>query len=102
MRIAVDMDGVCYEWERTARYMLREYRDVVTPESTAWDSIKDDIPREDWKWLWTWGVQQGLFRYGHMVTGARIGLQELVSQGHALAIVSEANLDFLERAVEAG
>jgi len=28
VKIAIDLDGVCYEWDRTARYMLREYRNL--------------------------------------------------------------------------
>lgn len=91
MRIAVDLDGVCYEWERTVRYMLREYRGYTReqlPESKHWNSIEEQVEKSDWKWLWSDGVREGLFRYGHMMTGARRGLQVLATQGHRFVIVT--------------
>lgn len=92
MRIAVDLDGVVYEWQRTARYMLNTYRNAKLPPVSefwfTWDAPKDRLPREDWRWLWDEGVKLGLFRYGHMTTGARVGMQELVRQGHKLSIAT--------------
>lgn len=88
MRVAVDLDGVCYEWERTARYMLREYRGRRVDESLEWDSIKDSCSKDDWQWLWSEGVRLGLFRYGHMTTGAMIGMRRLIKAGHKLEVVS--------------
>lgn len=89
MRIAIDLDGVCYEFERTARYMLREYRGCggLETASTEWDWIKRQVGADDWKWLWSEGVKLGLFRYGHMVKGCRIGLQELTRK-HKIEIVT--------------
>lgn len=78
MRIGLDIDGVLYEWERTARYMLRE----VLPDSpykadgplgqpsTHWNYIKQHVAPEHFKWLWNEGVELGLFRYGHLHKGA--------------------------------
>lgn len=88
--IAVDLDGVLYEWDRTAQYMLRTYRGLrhMHTESASWDWIKDNVSPEDWKWLWSEGVERGLFRYGHMTTGARVGLEHLVDAGFKLKIVT--------------
>lgn len=88
MRIAVDVDGVLYEWDRTARYMLRTYRDTVVGESLTWDYIEQHVPRSDWGWLWTDGVDLGLFRYGHCVAGSIVGLRNLLADGHSLAVVT--------------
>ncbi len=90
MRIAVDLDGVCYEWSRTAMYMLRRFRgcSFAHEESQTWDYIHDNVPKADWKWLWDDGIKNGLFRYGHMVKDARIGLEALYAAGHKLIIVS--------------
>jgi 5'(3')-deoxyribonucleotidase len=89
-RIAVDLDGVCYEWDRTARYMLREYRGCaqLSKESASWNDLRDSVSKDDWDWLWTGGVKRGLFRYGHMVTGARLGLETLVRMRHKIIVVS--------------
>lgn len=88
--IALDLDGPCYDWERTARYMLRTYRglDHLTEVSTSWDSIEAAVTKEDWEWLWSEGVARGLFRYGHMRTGCRVGLEKLVAMGYDIMIVT--------------
>ncbi len=91
MKIAVDLDGVCYEWSRTARYMLREYRgqSQLVGEARSWDwNLDEGVPKEDWDWLWSEGVKLGLFRYGHMVKGARIGLNRIVTAGHSIEIAT--------------
>lgn len=90
MKIAVDLDGVCYEWDRTARYMLKQYRGAVIPkgETEYWDYLKDAVSKQDWRWLWDEGVDKGLFRYGHMVKDARVGLEALVAAGHSILVVT--------------
>lgn len=88
--VAVDLDGVVYEWDRTARYLLRNYRGVegLHSESTSWNWIQQNVEPEDWRWLWNEGVKRGLFRYGHMTKGARIGLEALLDIGYKLLVVS--------------
>jgi uncharacterized HAD superfamily protein len=92
--IGLDLDGVCYDFDSIARYMLREWilsqgREV--PErllypSTHWDSIRECVTEDDWYWLWTSGVAAGLFRYGNVVSGAVAGAQELAQLGQVVAI----------------
>jgi 5'(3')-deoxyribonucleotidase len=92
MKILVDLDGVCYEWQRTARYILNAYRGTDLPPIDewwdSWEAIKDKISRDDWKWLWSEGVANGLFRYGHMTTHTRVALQELLDDGHTIGIAT--------------
>jgi len=93
VRIAIDLDGVTYEFERTARYMLRElrgYADVkeLQTESTEWDYIPNHIGSDDWRWLWDEGIELGLFRYGHVSTGAIVGLRALLKAKHDLLVVT--------------
>lgn len=92
MRFVVDLDGVCYEWQRTYRYMLREYRGVEMPPIEdfwyRWDAQKDYGTKADHDWMWSEGVKLGLFRYGHMVKGARRGLQELDTRGHEIVVAT--------------
>jgi 5'(3')-deoxyribonucleotidase len=55
---------------------------------TSWNADQESTNRADRDWIWTEGVERGLFRYGHMVKGARRGLEALVEQGHKLSIVT--------------
>lgn len=94
--IGLDLDGVCYHYDRTARYMLRRRifdRGEVVPEelkvpSTYWNSIQGHVSDEDWDWLWSDGVKAGLFRYGHVVGGSIEGVQELSNLGDVIAITA--------------
>lgn len=93
MRIAVDCDGVLYEWSKTARYMLRQYKGYpregpMGEESTYWEYIKDNVTHEDWRWLWTEAIELGLYRYGHVVTGAVMGLRTLQAMKHELILAT--------------
>lgn len=97
MRIAVDLDGTVYEWDKTARYLLRrrfhERNESVPYElmhpSQEWDSAKETVPEEDWEWLWAGGIREGLFRCGHIVHGARDGVAALTRAGHDVLFVTK-------------
>lgn len=89
--IALDLDGVCYEFDRTARYMLRKFRgiDGLENESTKWEYTESfpQVSHQDVDWLWNGGVKRGLFRYGHMVKDFRIGTEALAKE-HKLIVVT--------------
>jgi len=94
MLIGLDLDGVCYNWDKTARYMLRK-RYVnsgrvipieLTTESRSWDYIMEAVTPDDWKWLWSEAIDQGLYRYGNVVKGAIEGVQELNELGDVIVI----------------
>ena len=95
MRIAVDMDEVLYSWERTARYLLRhEYRGLpqwiagtLNRPFDRWN-IDEQIGRDAYDWLFEEGIQLGLFRHGHVITGAMRGVRALKAAGHELVIVT--------------
>lgn len=94
MRIGLDIDGVMYEWEKTARFMLRE----VLPNSpykkdgplgrpsTHWDYIKENCSPEHWRWLWNEAVELGLFRYGHLCKGTIQAVRQLATLGEVVLI----------------
>ncbi len=92
MRIGLDIDGVMYQWDKTARYMLRDvlpgspYKDVMKQESKGWDWIKDNVSPEHWEWLWTEGVRLGLFRYGHLYPGTIQAVRRLAEIGEVVLI----------------
>jgi hypothetical protein len=92
MKIALDLDGVCYEFQRTYRYMMKEYRGVDMPPVKdfwfSWDSNLDYGTSEDRKWMWSEGVKMGLFRYGHVTTGVIASVQRLAAMGHQLSVVT--------------
>jgi len=92
MKIAVDLDGVCYEWQRTYRYMLREYRGVQLPPVDqfwfSWNASDEFTTAADRKWIWSEGVRLGLFRHGHVWKGTILGIAALKQSGHELVVVT--------------
>jgi uncharacterized HAD superfamily protein len=94
--IGLDLDGVCYHFIRTAHYMLRrritDRGEFVPPElfgpARAWDHTQQLVSPADWDWLWSDGVKQGLFRYGHVVGGSIEGVQALSRMGDVVAITA--------------
>lgn len=93
-RFGIDIDGVCYQWSKTARYMLREVlpnspytKDgPLGQESTHWNYIQDHVSPEHWAWLWNDGVRLGLFRHGHLYPGAIEGIRKLADVGDVIII----------------
>jgi 5'(3')-deoxyribonucleotidase len=91
VRVAVDLDGPLYEFTKTARYMLRKYkgRDDLPDTNVLFKNFwPKEIDKGEWDWLYTEGVDLGLFRYGHMTKDARIGLEALRDQGHRLIVAT--------------
>lgn len=94
MRIGVDIDGVMYQWSKTARYMLREIMPdspytkdgPLGEESTSWDYIQEHVALEHWDWLWTEGVRLGLFRHGHLYPGTIKAVRRLAELGEVIVI----------------
>lgn len=92
MKIAVDLDGVLYAFERTMRYLLREERSVqadMTTPSRYWDDVLDRVEPADKKWLWSEAITKyGLFRHGHVEKHAMRGVRALHGAGHKLYVVT--------------
>lgn len=91
MRIGIDIDGVMYQWDRTARYMLRNVLPgspygFLVEESKSWNEIQHRVAPEDWGWLWNEGVKLGLFRYGHMYPGTVQAIRKLATMGEIVLI----------------
>jgi 5'(3')-deoxyribonucleotidase len=91
MIVAVDLDGVLYEFDKTARYMLRlnypQFAEALSIETMHWDYIKSVVSEYAWNWLWTEGVKEGLFRYGHVVKDGIVGVN-LLAENHEVHIVT--------------
>lgn len=88
LRIGVDLDGVLYRWDDTARHMLRERFGLELSESQAWDYIKDNVPEDAWRWLWTKGVHEGLFRHGSLYKGAADAMRRLCKE-HDVVVITK-------------
>lgn len=94
MRIGIDIDGILYQFEKTARYLLRE----VLPDSpyktgplehpfTSWNYLEDSgVSKKHIRWLWTEGVILGLFRHGDLYSGTPKAMQELAKLGEVVII----------------
>lgn len=93
-RFGIDIDGVCYQWSKTARYMLREVlpdspytKDgPLGQESTSWNYIQENVAPAHWKWLWSEGIRLGLYRHGHLCPGAVEGIRWLAEFGDVVII----------------
>jgi 5'(3')-deoxyribonucleotidase len=96
MKIGLDLDGVCYRYESTARYMIRNHmvkRRALPPAelsevSKYWNWIKAYAPAEEWAWLWSDAIEEGVYRYGHVVEGAIEGAQAISRLGDTTVITA--------------
>ena len=92
-RIGLDLDGVMYDFEGASRFLLREHFGVDVPKPSAYwnytkDWLADNGQPDAWEWLWTEGVRNGLFRHGHMLSGAVRAVNKLVNDGHELVVIT--------------
>lgn len=89
-RIALDLDGVVYNYSATACYLLNHYKgyNLDWTHTASWDWLKDQVDNNDWQWLWSDGIKEGLFRYGHLIKGAAEGVKGLVKLGKVAAVTS--------------
>jgi 5'(3')-deoxyribonucleotidase len=92
-RVALDVDEVLYSWQRTARYLLRNlYNGTVMDYDLSKDFaqwvIATQIGEKAYRWLFDEGVKLGLFRHGHVITGAMLGVRALKAAGFDLVVVT--------------
>lgn len=80
-KIGVDLDGVVYNWGDTVRYLIKHYHGIDLPPSTHWNFIEQNIPESVWDWLWTEGIELGMFKYGNTIKGSIEGLREIAGLG---------------------
>lgn len=91
LRFGIDVDGVMYQWDKTARYMLRtefgySKDGPLGQPGDAWNSLQGLVTKDQWQWLWGTGVKQGLFRYGHLYSGTIEAIRTLNTLGDVVVI----------------
>lgn len=90
--IALDLDGVVYDFQGTYCYLMSTHRGVEFPGPmdewwTDWNAPDTFTTQEDRDWIWSKGVGRfGLFKHGHVIKGAVDGVRELASHGDILVV----------------
>lgn len=89
-KIALDLDGVVYNYSATACYLMNHYKgyNLDWTETNSWNWLQSQVSNNDWQWLWSGGVKEGLFRYGHLIKGAAEGVKELSKLGKIIVVTS--------------
>jgi len=87
-RAGIDLDGVCYDWDSSAKFLLSHSFGYSLDVTTRWNHIKDSVHAVHWEWLWTEGVKLGLFRHGNLYRGSIEALRTLDRKGHNLVIIT--------------
>lgn len=80
-RIAVDLDGVLYDFGGTLRHLVKWHHGIEVPVATHWDAYQENVPEHVWDWVWSEGIDLGLFKYGHHIKGSIDGLREIAKYG---------------------
>lgn len=96
-RWGIDLDGVVYRFDATARFLLKWHFGIDVPVPNRWDGVKEAAGREAWRWLWNNGIKHhGLFRHGHLYKGSVEALKELARLGDVVIVTSRPNLAKLD------
>lgn len=77
-----------YHFQKTALYMLNTMKgyDLKLEDWRYWNQPKDVVKNNDWQWLWSAGVKDGLFRYGHLYKGTIEAIRSLNVLGDVVII----------------
>lgn len=86
-RLGVDLDGVAYQWDSSARFLLEEeFGYDPIPESKSWSFLEERVNPTHWQWLWNEGIQRGLFRFGRTYRGTVEAIHKLETVGEVVFI----------------
>ena len=81
LRLGLDIDGCVYDWFGAYRFLANHHLKAgLPPVEQIWDGTRTDadfLTVEQQEWMWTHGVEFGLFRYGHIIKGAVEALREI-------------------------
>lgn len=90
IRIAVDLDGVLYNWGDTVRFLVNHYLGANLPPieefADKWEAFEEYLGPTYYRWVVTTGVKYGLYRYGHVYRGSIEALRELDKIGDIIVV----------------
>ena len=86
MRIGIDVDGVVYNWDGSARRILKRLFGLNISESRTWDHIDERCSKEQYDELWT-EHSLDLFTGGSYYEGAIDTIQTL-AQKHEVFFIT--------------
>ncbi len=84
------MDGVICNWTKRAIQMLNARFELDLDEcgeSPHWDWIEENVHKKHWSWLWTAGVERGLFANLELLPGAYDSLKRL-TRDHRVYLIT--------------
>jgi len=103
MRIGLDLDGVVYNFDKTAQYMIAKHLGLEKREDLPWDHGQywRGADKASWNWLWRPENTDALFRHGHLYTGSIEGVRALAELGDVVVVTKRprhalrVTIDFL-------
>lgn len=96
LRIGVDLDGVCYDFDGSLAQFLTEHRNMdrsLLPPSTRWEFYLDwGLSLDEFLDACHEGVKADVvFTYGNAFPGTRSALERITARGHTLHVVTDRN-----------
>lgn len=88
MRVGIDVDGVVYDWDGSARRILKRLFGLNIGVSQNWDYIDSRCTKEQWSELWN-DHSQDLFTGGSYYPGA-INTVETLALDHEIFFITAA------------
>lgn len=107
LNIGIDIDGVLFPWDECARdAVVEKFGGERLRPSTSWDFIKENLPADQWAWLWSAEGQDVVFgRPAMAYYDAVEAVNAILKRGHGVHFVTHRDprrtaahtSEFLER-----
>jgi uncharacterized HAD superfamily protein len=86
MRIGIDVDGVVYDWDSSARRILKRLFGLNIGVSQSWDHIGSRCSKEQWDELWS-NHTEDMFTGGSYYPGA-VNTIETLAKHHEVFFIT--------------
>ena len=90
LRFCLDLDGVCFRWDKGVRTLLKQEFDLVLPEreSPHWNYVDSCLSAEEKKWLWSVGINSGMYTLGGMYPNTTEAVHLLDQQTYLFVVTT--------------